>query len=331
VSDPIRWGIAGTGRIAAAFVQALAEVDDASVVAVGSNSTERAAAFAAEHAIGHNYGAYEGLGADEGVDVVYVASTQERHVDDVLLFLEAGRHVLCEKPFALSVADAQRMVAKARELGLFLMEAMWSRFLPSYVRLAQLLDERAIGDPQLLEANFSFRMPDSSVAGHRLFDPQRGGGALFDLGVYPVQLAHLVFGAPDTVAATATLSPLGIDEQTSMLLGYNTGQSALLHAATRVAGTCGARIVGAEGVIELAPHMHCTRRLTVTRDGDTEVLDFAAGSLGHQVPEVHRCIRSGLGESPLMPHAETISILTTLERARRQIGLNYPERPAAQS
>jgi len=330
VSEPIRWGIAGTGRIATDFVKALVEIDDASVVAVGSNSTARAAAFAAEHSIPRSHGTYQGLGSDEGVDVVYVASTQERHVDDVLLFLQAGRHVLCEKPFALSVADAQRMVAKAREESLFLMEAMWSRFLPSYVHLAELLDDRAIGDPQLLEANFSFRMADSSIAGHRLLDPQRGGGALFDLGVYPVQLAHLVFGAPNTVAATASFSPTGVDEATSMLLGYNSGRSALLHAATRVAGTCGARIVGTEGVIELAPHMHCTRRLTVTNNGDTEVLDFAAGSLGHQVPEVHRCIRSGLGESPLMPHAETISILTTLERARREIGLNYPERPATQ-
>jgi len=324
----MRWGIAGTGRIAGDFVKALGDVDDADVVAVGSNSIDRAGAFAGEHAIPRGHGTYRELASDDDVDVVYVASTQERHVDDVLLFLDGGHHVLCEKPFSLSVTDAELMISKARNANLFLMEAMWSRFVPSYVRLAELLDERAIGEPQLVEANFSFRLSDDAVSTHRLFDPKRGGGALFDLGVYPVQLAHLVLGAPDSVAATAKLSHLGVDEQTSILLGYNTGQAALLHAATRMVGTCGARIVGTGGVIELAPHMHCTRQLTVTSGSDTEVLDFAMGSLSHQVPEVHRCIRGGLRESPVMPHAETISILRTLERARREIGLNYPERPA---
>ena len=324
IGERVRWGICGTGRIAADFVRGLQLVDDADVVAVASRTAERAGEFASEFGIERRHTGTESLAEDEEVDVVYVASTQDRHVADTVTLLEGGRPVLCEKPFALSLADAERMIDTARRHELFLMEALWSRFLPSYVRLRELLDEGAIGEPLLVEANFSFRVPDDNVAGHRLFDPHRGGGSLLDLGVYPVQLAHFVLGPPDTISSSASVNADGIDEQTAMLLGYDTGAAALLHTAIRTHGTNAARIAGTDGVIEIAPFMHAANAMTLRRGDSEELLEFPRASLHFQVPEVHRCLRDGLTESSVMPHRETLAIMTTLDTVLRQIGVSYP-------
>lgn len=321
--ESVRWGICGTGAIARSFVAGLAHVADAEVVAFASNDLSRAE----ELAVAHDARAHVGtaaLAADDELDVVYVASTQDRHLDDVLTLVAAGRNVLCEKPFALSAADARQMCSAAADAGVFLMEALWSRFLPSYVRLAELLAEGRIGRPQVLEANFSISVPEAARDTHRLFDPARGGGALLDLGVYPVQLAHLVFGAPDTVHATSHLTDRGVDAQTAMVLGWADGGAAVLHTAIATNGSCAARITGTDGVIELAPFMHCTTELTITTADGVEVETFAEPSLHFQVPEVHRCLAAGLAQSPIMPHTETLAIMDTLDRALRQTGVQYP-------
>ena len=170
----VRWGIAGPGGIAVGFANGLQLLDDAEIYAIGSRSADRAADFAAQYGASASYGSYEGLAADPGVDAVYVATPQSRHEQDTLMFLEAGKPVLCEKPFALNQAQSQRMIDAARERGLLLMEAMWSRFLPAYRVLADLLGEQAIGEPQLVEADFGFHQPFDPD--HRLYDPERGGG-----------------------------------------------------------------------------------------------------------------------------------------------------------
>lgn len=324
MSDTIRWGIAGTGRIAGQFVDALANVPDAEVVAVASNAG-RAARFAEERGIAGVHDSYESMAAAGGVDVVYIASTQERHVDDLLLFVGADTPVLCEKPFALCLADAERMIAAARERGVFVMEALWSRFLPSYVALGELLDDGVIGEPQLVEANFSVFVDDEHVDGHRLFDPSRGGGALLDLGVYVVQLAHLVLGVPDTVASAGRLMDNGLDEHVSMVLGYDSGASALLHTGVRTRGTCAARITGTEGIIELAPFFHATSEIRVQRgDGPWEAHKYPSASLHYQVPAVHEALRAGSIEAPGLPHAETLAIMATLDTVLNQVGVRYP-------
>lgn len=323
MTEKIRWGICGTGSIAGQFATALENVADAELVAVASHDADRLAAFAGTHDVPTTHLGYDAMADDGDVDVVYVASTQDRHLADVLMLLEGGRNVLCEKPFALSAAQATTMIETARGSDLFLMEALWSRFQPSYVRLVELLDEGAIGEPRRVEANFSFRVPDDEIEGHRLFDPTRGGGALLDLGVYPVQLAHLVLGAPASVAATAVLDG-GVDVEAGLLLQHEGGSMSLLHTAIRAGGTCTARITGTDGAITLDAFMHCTTRLGIERGFDTEYLDFEGPSLHYQVPEVHRCLRHGLIESPLMPHAETLAIMATLDEARSQIGLRFP-------
>ncbi len=321
----IRWAICGTGVIAEQFAASLAKVTDADTVAVGSNDATRSDRFGERHRIARRYGSYEELAADDEVDVVYVASTQQRHLADARLFLEAGRHVLCEKPLALSTAQIEAMLAAARSNDRFLMEALWSRFLPSYIRLGELLADGAIGEPRLLYSDFSLRVPAEARDEHRLYDPHRGGGALLDLGVYPVQLAHFTMGPPVRVEATAMLTDRGLDEQTSILLDHGDGRASMLTTAMCTAGLNTARLVGTEGILHLDSPMHCTDRIRLERGDDVEDFEFPEASLHFQIPEVHRCIREGRLESAVMPHAESLAIMATLDRVREQIGVRYPD------
>jgi predicted dehydrogenase len=194
-----RWGIAATGGIAASFAQALHETEGAELVAVCSRTQDRADAFAREHGIPRAHGSYEALAEDPEVDVVYVATPHSRHCNDAIRYLEAGKHVLCEKPLAVDQREAARMVATARANDRFLMEAIWSRFLPAYRELGRILAEGRIGEVRLVEADFGFAARFDPE--HRLFAPELAGGAMLDLGIYPVQLAHLVLGPPDVVRA----------------------------------------------------------------------------------------------------------------------------------
>ncbi len=316
----MRWGIAATGAIAGSFATGLAETEDAELAAVASRTTERAQAFADEHGFARAHGSYEALAEDPEVDVVYVASPQNRHCDDTLLFLEGGKHVLCEKPFAMTPAEGERMVAAAQDRGLFLMEAMWTRFLPAYVTLRELLDEGRIGEVQLVEADFGFSLPFDPD--HRLFDPERGGGALLDLGVYPVQLARFVLGPPDRVAAAGHIGATGVDEAVGAVLHHPGGHLAVVKTAITMQMTCTARIAGTAGSIELPAFMHCPGALTVVSPvGEREELvrPIEGQGLRYQVPEVHRCVAEGRLESDVMPHAETLGILETLDEIRAQL------------
>ena len=320
----IRWGIAGPGDIAVGFANGLQLLDDAEIFAVGSRSADRARDFAAKYGASAAYGSYEDLAADAGVDAVYVATPQSRHEQDTLLFLEAGKHVLCEKPFALNQAQAQRMIDEARERGLLLMEAMWSRFLPAYRVLADLLGEQAIGQPQLVEADFGFHRPFDPT--HRLYDPERGGGGILDLGVYPVQLASLVLGPPTSVVALGRIGETGVDEQVAAVLGHSGGELAVVKASITTNMGCTARIAGTEGTIEIPAFMHCPGSLTVVRGFDREEIDgsWEGGGLQFQVEEFHRLLAAGQIESPVISHAETLSIMGTLDQVRARIGLRFP-------
>ena len=324
MSDRIRWGIAGTGHIAERFVAGLRQLDDAEVVAVGSRSIERAGDFADRHGIPHRHGAAEDLAADPDVDIVYVASPHAGHEHDTLLQLEAGHPVLCEKPFALSRAQAERMVAAARERNLFLMEAMWTRFLPAYGALRDLLAAGTVGTPLVVEADFGFRRPLDPA--HRLFDRALGGGALLDLGIYALQLASLVLGPPERVAAQAHLGRTGVDEQVAAVLHHPGGGLAVVKAAIRVALSCTARISGSDGWVALPAFMHAPDHLLIGGSGDIERIDASwdGEGLRFQAVEAHRCLRAGLTESLVMPLDETLSLAGTLDAVRAQIGLTYP-------
>lgn len=317
----VRWGIAATGGIAAKFAQALHQTADADLVAVGSRSTERAEAFADEWDVPHRHGSYEDLARDDGVDVVYVATPQSRHADDACLFLDHGRHVLCEKPLAMTEAEVLAMAASAHLGERFLMEALWSRFLPAYVTLWELLVHGRIGEPLMVEADFGFRMPVDPE--HRLFDPDRGGGALLDLGVYPLQLASLVLGPPDRVSASGHIGATDVDETVAATLHHSSGKLAVVKASIRVNMACTARIAGTEGSIELPAFMHCPESLTV-RDafGRAEVIErpIEGEGLRYQVDEVHRCLAEGERESRVMSLHESAQIAATMDTIRAQLG-----------
>ena len=322
-TDTWRWGIAGTGGIAGGFTRDLALVPGAQVVAVGSRSQDTADAFAADHGIGRAHGSYDALADDPDVDVVYVAGPHTTHLDLTLRFLRAGKHVLCEKPLGLSAAEVRQMAEAARRADRFLMEALWSRFLPAYAELRELLAQGVIGEPRMVEAEFGFVLPFDAT--HRLFDPQLGGGSTLDQGIYPVQLGHLVFGPPDQVGATGHLGPSGVDEHVAAVLRHPGGGITVAKSSLTASLRCGATVSGTLGTIEVPPFMHRPESLVVRNlDGERTVPAPIEGvGLHHEALEVQRCLTAGERESPLLPLAESLAIATTLDAIRAALGVRY--------
>ena len=320
----IRWGVVGPGAIATGFADAMAQTDGGTIVAVASRSAERAVAFGDRFAIPTRYSDYEALAADPDVDVVYVATPQSRHEPDTLTMLEAGKHVLCEKPFALNAPQGTRMVAEARARGLFLMEAMWSRYLPAYRSLVAVIAGGRIGEPLIVEADFGFRRP--LEPDHRLFDLALGGGALLDLGIYPLQLCSLVLGSPEHMGAEGVVGATGVDEVNAAVLRYAGERLGVVKSAIRVGMSCTARISGTEGWIDLPAFMHCPNSLTVTTSAGSEHMDgsYEGNGLRFEIEEVHRCLSEGVVESPIMPLDETLDLAATLDAIRAQLGVVYP-------
>lgn len=320
----IRWGIIGTGKIAKRFAEGLRRLPEAELWAVGSRSGETAEAFGAAYGVARRYAGYEAVAADPAVDVVYVATPHVYHREHSLLALRHGKAVLCEKPFALNAREAEEVVAFARARGLFVMEAMWMRFVPVMDELSRLLAERAIGDVRLLTADFGFRADVGP--GHRLLDPALGGGALLDLGVYPVSLASMLWGAPQRLGGLAQLAPTGVDEQAAVVLDYG-GPMAVLYAGIAVDSPVEALLMGTGGSLRLHRRFHHASRLTLSRPGrEDEVFErpVEGNGLHYQAAEVMRCLREGRPESDRMPLDETVSILRTLDALRAQWGVRYP-------
>jgi predicted dehydrogenase len=325
--DRVRWGILGAGNIAGSFAEGLQVLPDAALVAVGSRSQEKAAAFAARFGGGARaHGSYEELASDPDVDAVYVATPHTFHLEHTLLALAHGKAVLCEKPFALNLGEAEVMVAEARARHLFLMEAMWTRLLPHVERAVTMAQEGALGEVRQLTADFGFRAAFDPRS--RLFDPALGGGGLLDVGVYPLWLAQAVFGEPEEVAAFARLGETGVDEEISVLLRYPGGQTAALQAANRLQTPHEATIIGTEGYLRLLPSWWRPSHLVFHRPGrDPERLEVPSEGNGYnyEAAEVGRCLRAGRLESDRLPLASTLSVMRTMDRIRAAIGLTYPQ------
>ena len=323
--EPIRWGIMGTGRIAGDFATGLAELPDAILSAVGSRTAESAARFADRFGVPRRHASYEALIADPEIDVVYVGVPHPLHHPLTRACLEAGKPVLVEKPFTINAAEAAELIELARARRLFLMEAMWTRFLPLMERFRALVAAGAIGEPRLLLADFGFRHGGGPQ--HRLFDLALGGGALLDVGVYLVSLASWLFGAPDRLAGLSHLGPTGADEQSAVVLGFPAGQLAQLTAAVRTDTPQEVTLAGTEGTIRIHPLWWKPTRLTLSRPGQAEEtieLPFQGIGYNYEAAEVARCLRAGLLESPIMPLAETLAIMRTLDALRAQWGVRYP-------
>lgn len=324
MDQPVRWGILATGGIANSFAEDLALLPDAQIAAVGSRSQEAADAFAARHRIPRAYGSWAALAADPDVDVIYVATPHSNHHAAASVCLRAGKPVLVEKPFTLDTATSEDLFAQARAAGVFALEAMWTRINPVIRRIGELVDSGAIGEITHVSADFGLQGPIAPE--HRLRAPELGGGALLDLGVYTVTFAQLFLGVPDRVSAFASLTPEGTDENTAIILGYDSGAVATLQCGFVGATPQRATITGTAGRVEVDRHFYKPSAFTMfSADGrGTRVeVPIRGNGLGYQAEEVMRCLRAGELESPLVPHSATLEVMRTLDAVRAQIGVSY--------
>lgn len=318
--SPLRWGVLGTGWIAQRFTEDLLLLPGHAVSAVGSRSRNTAETFAGRYGIERALGSYEQLVADDEVDVVYVATPHTSHLAHATLGLEQGRPVLVEKPFTTNTADSRRLVALARDRGLFAMEAMWTRFNPLVGRLRRLVAEGAIGDVTAVCADFGFISPYDPA--HRHWSPELGGGAMLDLGIYPLSFAWMLLGAPQSIQATAATAPTGVDANTGVLLGYASGAVALLHCNLVSDSPWTAVVTGTEGRIELPHPFFSPHTLVLHRRGkpsETFRIEVLGNGYAYQAQEVARCLGAGDRESPVMPLDETLGIQGALDAILAQL------------
>jgi predicted dehydrogenase len=336
---PLRWGILGAGSIANRFTESIALLDDQTVVAVGSRDAEKAAAFGSKHSIPNRHSSYEALCNDPEVDAIYVATPHTFHKEHSILALRSGKHVLCEKPFTINKAEAEAVVAVAKETGLFLMEGMWSRFFPVWDKVRALIAEGAIGKPRMLYADFGFRCgaspsnvgEDGLLVGlnpqARLFNPELGGGAIMDVGIYPVSLAQMLLGDPDQVACLGTIGHTGVDENAGMLLHFPSGAVAVTSTSFQVSTPQSATLIGEHGKIEVAAPWWTPRKLTLTLPGDNaQVFELPFEGPGFQFEAMHFAarLRAGHTESDILSHSDSLAVMGALDNLRAAIGLKYP-------
>jgi predicted dehydrogenase len=295
------------------------------MTAVGSRSIERALEFAKEYGISRSYGSYAELVNDPDVEIIYVATPHPAHFECTMLCLKAGKAVLCEKPFTLNASETKVLIKTARASKLFLMEAMWMRYLPAIVKVRELLTQGAIGETRMVKADFGNRIPWEPAG--RLLNPELGGGALLDVGIYPVSFASMVLGAsPTKLTGVAYLGETGVDEQFSAVLGYEAGKIATLSGAVRTSLINEARIIGTDGYIRV-PDFWRASTLELYQNGKMEKfeLPFRATGYIHEAEEATFCLREGLTESSVMPLDESLKIMKILDTLRKQWGLKYPQ------
>jgi predicted dehydrogenase len=314
-APPLRWGVIGTGQIAGVFADDLAHSRAGDVVAVGSRSLATAVAFADRHGVARAHGSYDALLADPGIDAVYVATPHPMHRDNALAAVAAGRPVLVEKAFTMTAKEASEVAAASRSAGVFAMEAMWTRFLPHVVEIRRLVAGGALGALVSVSADFGeWFAPDP---GARLFAPDLGGGALHDLGVYPVSFASMLLGRPERVLAAVEPAFTGVDGLVSAVLTHRGGAHALVSAASSARGPGRAVIVGTEAWIDIEPPFYAPTSFTLTdRHGKVTPWSCPHDGTGHrhQAEEVARCVAAGMTESDVMPLQESVTVVETLER-----------------
>ncbi len=321
----IRWGILGTGNIARQFAKGLALLPDADLVAVGSREQATAVAFANHYHIPHAHASYEALAKDAHVDVVYVATPHVFHLANSLLCLEHGKAVLCEKPFTINKRQAEAVFNRARQKNLFVMEAMWTIFFPAMAAVRQLIQGGTLGDVRLVTADFGYRAALDPHGRH--FNPALGGGALLDVGIYPLALAQMIYGPPARISSMAHLGETGVDEQAAITLGYEGGKMAVLHTAVRTETPHEAVIMGTDGRIRIHAPWWQPSQFTLTRPGQADQvmnIPYAGNGYQYEATAVMACLRDAKTQHDLMPWSTTLSLQETMDTVRAQWGLHYP-------
>jgi dihydrodiol dehydrogenase / D-xylose 1-dehydrogenase (NADP) len=325
MTDKIRWGILGTGYIAHKFAEALAVVPGAELTAVGSRTRTSAAAFALEYGVERVHASYQSLVEDPQVDVVYVATVNTLHRENCLAALSAGKAVLCEKPFMVNSVEAEEVAAFARKHKVFLMEALWTRYIPAFKKARQMWEDGVIGELHMAMAEFGFIC--EPTAGNPLLDPHLAGGSFLDVGAYPLSLAHIVFGEPATIAGLAHIPSSGVDEQAAMVFGYPGGQMALGYSSFKVESPQEATVVGTKGYIRIHSRFFCPSAFTLHLNGkepQTFEIPYHGNGWNYEAVEVMDCLRAGKLESDLAPLTESLALMRSMDRYRALIGLKYP-------
>lgn len=325
MAQKTRWGILATGWIAEMFVKDLILTGHV-VTAVGSRTQANADRFAQTHGIATAHGSYEALAADPNVDIIYIATPHPQHVSAARLALNAGKHILVEKPFTLNAGEAAEIVNLARDKGLVVLEAMWTRFLPHMRRIHEILDAGTIGEVRSLTADHRQKLPDDP--GHRLNALDLGGGALLDLGIYPISFASDVLGKPAAIHSGATFRETGADKQVATIFHYASGAIATTLSSSDSAGTNRADVVGTKGRIEIDRVWYTPTTFRVYDNDNTVIEAFDQPVQGRgmqfQADEAERLIATGLTSGTIMPPWQTVEIMATLDEVRKQIGLIYP-------
>jgi dihydrodiol dehydrogenase / D-xylose 1-dehydrogenase (NADP) len=321
----VRWGILGTGTIADKFAHALKFVKGAELAAVGSRSAEKATRFAKRHSIERSYGSYEALVANPGIDVVYIATPHIFHAENSLLCLKAGKAVLCEKPFAMNAAEAEKVIRCAKEKKLFCMEAMWTRFLPATNAARKWLRAGFIGDLRMIRADFGFRAEKNQEG--RLFNRELGGGALLDVGIYGVSFASMIYGEqPKEITGVAHIGETGVDEMSTVILSYAKGRQAVIGSSIKTTLPNEGYIIGADGSIKIPTFWRAEKANLFLggKKAGTVRKRFRGSGYRYEAEEVMRCLRAGKTESAVMPLEESFEIMKTMDRIRALWNLKYP-------
>ncbi len=325
MNDKVKWGIIGPGRIAGHFARDLKLAGSAELYAVGSRSAERAKEFAEAHGVEKAYGSYEELAADPEVDIVYIATPHPQHRDNALMCIENGKAVLCEKPFTVNARETAQIIKAARERGVFVMEAMWTRFLPTIRRVRSWIDEGAIGTVKMLHASFGFKAPWNPEG--RMLNKELGGGAVLDAGIYTTSFASFVFGGqPARIESAVRIGSTGVDEWFSALLDYGDDRMALIADAVQLPLRTEAVICGTGGRIDIPKFFAAKSATLYGADGTEQTFtDHGEGrGMFHEANEAMRCLREGLTESPGIPIGETLAIMKTLDALRKPWGIVFP-------
>ena len=318
------WGIIGPGWIAEKFAAALAVLDNANLFAVASRSLDNAKSFAARYQVERAYGSYEELAKDPDVDVIYIATPHPYHFENTMMCLEHGKAILCEKPFAMNEAQVQIMMAKAREKNVFLMEAMWSRFLPLILKTKELIDAGEIGEVKILQSDFGFNVPFNPEG--RQFNKQLGGGTILDIGIYPLFMSLYILGEPQEINALALMGKTDVDESCAMTLKYESGALASLHSSFQTNTPIETTIFGTKGNIKLNRMWFFPTSITVTYDDgrvEEHAQEFLANGYEYEAIEVMECLNQGKKESGIMTFDFSLKLIRLLDQVRKKIGLKY--------
>lgn len=324
MNDIVRWGILGPGKIARSFANDLKLVSAGKLVAVASRNLDRAKAFAAEYEAEHAFGSYEELFHCNTVDVIYIATPHTGHMEWAIKAMEAGKHVLCEKPLGVNREEVEKMILTARENQVFLMEALWTRFNPAIKKIMQLIDEGAIGEVGHVHADFAFYGLDRSEEG-RLLNPDLAGGSILDIGIYPIFLSYLILGKPQHIRVSSKFHKTGAEIQTSIIFDYKDAQ-ATLYSSLTTTSTMTAEIQGSKGAIRIEPRWHETQGFSLFEDGAEERFEVKKIGKGyaHEIEEVHSCLKEGKLQSTLWSHQNSMDLISLLDEVRQQAGVVFP-------